>query len=157
MQSGRIPNRSITASSYWDWFHGPYRARLNIQKQGMLIAAWSARRNDLKQWIAVDLGNMFNVTRLATQGRQDLGEWVKTYSIKYRKHGQRWELYTEDGRVRVSSYVNTCTLSATCIHHSTPIGDFRVAFRLCFKAIPSAKPFIQKLVLFTHKFWFIYM
>ena len=31
------------------------------------------------------------------------------------------------------------------------IGDFRVAFRLCFKASPSAKPFIWKLVLFTCK------
>ena len=37
------------------------------------------------------------------------------------------------------------------------IGDFRVAFRLCFKVSPSVKPFIWKLVLFTHKFWFIYM
>ena len=27
----------------------------------------------------------------------------------------------------------------------TPIGDFRVAFRLCFKASPSAKPFIWKI------------
>ena len=33
------------------------------------------------------------------------------------------------------------------------IGDFRVAFRLCFKASPSAKPFIWKLVSFTRKFW----
>ena len=32
-----------------------------------------------------------------------------------------------------------------------PIGDFRVAFRLCFKASPSAKPFVWKLVLFTCK------
>ena len=33
-------------------------------------------------------------------------------------------------------------------------GDFRVAFRLCFKASPSAtESFIWKLVLFTRKFW----
>ena len=32
------------------------------------------------------------------------------------------------------------------------IGDFRVAFHLCFKASPSVKPFIWKLVLFTCKF-----
>ena len=38
------------------------------------------------------------------------------------------------------------------------IGDFRVVFRLCFKASPSAKPYIWKLfVLFTRKFWFIYI
>ena len=40
---------------------------------------------------------------------------------------------------------------------TTEIGDFRVAFRLCFKASPSAKPFIWKSVLFTCKFWFIYV
>ena len=36
-------------------------------------------------------------------------------------------------------------------------GDFQVAFGLCFKASPSAKPFIWKLVLLTRKFWFICM
>ena len=29
------------------------------------------------------------------------------------------------------------------------MGDFRVVFLLCFKARPSVKPFIWKLVLFT--------
>ena len=37
------------------------------------------------------------------------------------------------------------------------IGDFRVAFHICFKASPSAKPFILKLVLFKCKVWFIYI
>ena len=32
------------------------------------------------------------------------------------------------------------------------IGNFRVSFRLRFKARPSAKPFVWKLVLFTRKF-----
>ena len=49
------------------------------------------------------------------------------------------------------------TFCATCIRKIHALGDFRVAFRLCFKASPSAKPFIWKLVLFTRKFWFIYM
>ena len=34
---------------------------------------------------------------------------------------------------------------------SFPTGDFRVAFCLCFKASPSVKPFIRKLVLFLCK------
>ena len=37
------------------------------------------------------------------------------------------------------------------------IGDFRVAFRLCFKASSRVKPFIWKLVLFTCKWTNIYM
>ena len=41
---------------------------------------------------------------------------------------------------------------AAMLISSPPIGDFRVVFRLCFKASPSAKPFIWKTVLFTCKF-----
>ena len=41
--------------------------------------------------------------------------------------------------------------------HGEEIGDFRVAFRLCFKASPIAKPDVWKLIFFTRKFWFIYM
>ena len=38
------------------------------------------------------------------------------------------------------------------------IGDFWVAFRLCFKASPGAKPFMWiSYFLFTRKFCFIYM
>ena len=35
--------------------------------------------------------------------------------------------------------------------------NFQVAFCLCFRASPGAKPFKWKLVLFTRKFWFIYL
>ena len=37
------------------------------------------------------------------------------------------------------------------------IGDFQVVLHLCFKASSSSKRLIWKLVLFTCKFWFIYM
>ena len=49
----------------------------------------------------------------------------------------------------VSGWFSWSTFST----HSEPgrIGDFRVAFCLCFKASPSTKPFIWKLVLFTCK------
>ena len=51
-----------------------------------------------------------------------------------------------------------CGSSAISVRVSYTVGDFRVVFHLCFKVIgPSAKPFKWKLVLFTCKFWFIYM
>ena len=34
-------------------------------------------------------------------------------------------------------------------NYGNAISDFQVAFRLCFKASPGAKPFIWKLILFT--------
>ena len=43
-------------------------------------------------------------------------------------------------------YTNNVEVT-TCRKHT--IGDFPVAFYLCFKARPSAKPFIWELVLFT--------
>ena len=46
---------------------------------------------------------------------------------------------------------------ATKRSRSSTVGDFRVAFQLCFKASPGAKPFIWELVLFTCKCWFIYI
>ena len=39
----------------------------------------------------------------------------------------------------------------TSFTRGSEVGDFRVAFRLSFKASPGAKPFIWKLVLFTCK------
>ena len=43
------------------------------------------------------------------------------------------------------------------IDEMNPRGNFQVAFPLCFKARPSAKPFMWKLIIFTLKLWFIYM
>ena len=47
------------------------------------------------------------------------------------------------------THVTPC--KATFTDHSCRIGNFRVAFRFCFKASPGVKPFIWKLVLFTCK------
>ena len=53
------------------------------------------------------------------------------------------------GLARCSQYCHKSCLYATSLFPS--IGDFRVAFCLCFKASPSAKPFIWIFVLFTCK------
>ena len=64
-----------------------------------------------------------------------------------------------DDNKKVMSFTRTATFIGPLKKTLRPvtIGDFRVVFHLCFKASPSAKPFIWKLVLFTRKFWFIYM
>lgn len=53
LQSGDIPDDAITASSQWDGNHGPIRARLNSARSGAKTGAWSAKYNDLGQWIQV--------------------------------------------------------------------------------------------------------
>ena len=101
MQSGSISDESIRASSSQDRYHGPYRARLHLKKEGILSSAWSAKYNDRKQWIIVNLGSLFTITRIATQGRNDKDQWVKSYRMDYSKYGLSWIHYVEDGRVRV--------------------------------------------------------
>lgn len=54
MQSGRIHNSKITASSNWDPFHAAFRARLHHGKAGRFIGAWSAKTNNRYQFLQVN-------------------------------------------------------------------------------------------------------
>jgi hypothetical protein len=83
MQSGAIPDERITASSMHSQNVAPARARLGTTKVGSLAGAWTAHINDTQPCIQVDLVNLTTVTRVATQGRSDRAEWVKTYSVQY--------------------------------------------------------------------------
>jgi len=83
IKSGKIPDSAITATTIYNQYTGPERARLDTVKSGSFIGAWVPRTQDIGQWIQVDLGKITKITRLATQGRQDAAQWVKSYSISY--------------------------------------------------------------------------
>lgn len=94
IQSGRIKNAAMTASSQWDKFHAPFRARLHIARQGRYIGSWSARHNNHNQWLKIDLGRTTRVTGIATQGRQDADQWVTAYYVYYSQDGVHWSRVT---------------------------------------------------------------
>ncbi|XP_030848292.1 lactadherin isoform X1 [Strongylocentrotus purpuratus] len=81
LESGAIPDSSLTASSEYDANHGPFRGRLNIARDGALYGGWSAKTNDLNQWIQVDLLATYSIVGVATQGRQDYSQWVTSFKI----------------------------------------------------------------------------
>eukprot|EP00057_Strongylocentrotus_purpuratus_P020571 XP_011675045.1 PREDICTED: uncharacterized protein LOC756501 isoform X1 [Strongylocentrotus purpuratus] len=81
LESGAIPDSSLTASSEYDANHGPFRGRLNIARDGALYGGWSAKTNDLNQWIQVDLLATYSIVRVATQGREDYSQWVTSFKI----------------------------------------------------------------------------
>ena len=97
MESGVITDAQITASSQWDDDHAAYQARLHFQKQGNKRGSWSSRRNDRNQWLQVDLGSYTTVTRVATQGRNRLDQWVTKYRLQYSDDGLNFHLYKELG------------------------------------------------------------
>jgi len=99
--NGRLPNKYITASSIWDRNHAAWLARLHRKKQGRYVGGWSARHNNRLQWIQFDLRGYKRIYKVATQGRQDINQWVTKYKIAYSQNGRRWVFYKKYSRVVV--------------------------------------------------------
>ena len=58
---------------------------------GGRTGAWSAKLNNKGQWLEVNLGETTKVTMVATQGRYDYDQWVKSYKVAYSKYGGHFE------------------------------------------------------------------
>ena len=104
MKSGKLPNSAITATTSYNQYYSPERARLDTVKSGSLAGAWIPKSQDVGQWIQVDLGKITKITRVATQGRQDAAHWVKSYSITYSVKGGPFLPYN-DNQVRKSERI----------------------------------------------------
>ena len=87
MESETISDAQISASSQWDDNHAAPQARLHFKISGNKRGGWSALKNDLNQWLQVDLGTYTRVTRVATQGRNAFNEWVTRYRLQYSNDG----------------------------------------------------------------------
>ena len=100
MENGAISDAQISASSQWDNYHGPRRARLNGKRSaGNGVGAWCAITNDIYQWLQVDLRKYTTVTRIATQGRSDWGnQWVTKYRLQYSEDGVNFHFYKALGQ-----------------------------------------------------------
>ncbi|XP_022103672.1 lactadherin-like [Acanthaster planci] len=101
MEDGRIPDGSITASSFFsnDANYAPPRARLNTQG---FPAAWAdAGQSDPNPWIQVDFNTFVYVTALITQGRGDPPynvQRVTQYQVMFSDDGEAWSQESnEDG------------------------------------------------------------
>ena len=102
LEDGKVPDRAFSASSQWDKYHRANRARLNSVATKRYRGGWSARKNNRRQWLQVKLKRRARITGLATQGRQDLNQWVRSYRISYSLTGRSFRPYKENGRVKVT-------------------------------------------------------
>lgn len=83
LQSGRLKNHMITASSVWDVNHAAHLARLHNRRRGRYMGAWFARYNTRYQWLQTDFGGAAKIIRISTQGRQDANQWVTQYYVTH--------------------------------------------------------------------------
>jgi len=99
MANGAISDGQISASSQIDSSHAVTQARLHFKATAGKAGSWSARSNDVNQWLQIDLGSRHNnVTRVATQGRNDSLEWVTKYKLQYSNDGVNFQYYREQGQ-----------------------------------------------------------
>ncbi|XP_031566310.1 venom prothrombin activator oscutarin-C non-catalytic subunit-like isoform X1 [Actinia tenebrosa] len=104
MEDGRIPDSAITASSEAAVGTRASRSRLNTVSIGASgYGAWVATKNDNKQWLQIDLGDLAEVTRVATQGRQDADQWTKLYSLSYSVDNVHWVEYKANSYKKIFS------------------------------------------------------
>ena len=112
LQSGRLRNNMITASSQWDTNHAAHLARLHGRRRGRYMGAWSSKYNNRYQWLRVDFGGPAKIIRISTQGRQDADQWVTQYYVSHSLDRVHFSEYQErnsrkvkNGPVRKSSDV----------------------------------------------------
>ena len=107
MESGKILDKEITASSEWDANHAAHQGRLNFQEvveRGVRrkSGSWTARIRDQNQWLQIDLLHQESVvTSVATQGRNrnslwgEHNQWVQSYKLQYSNNGVDFEYYKD--------------------------------------------------------------
>ena len=105
LEERRVPKQVMKASSYYNFYCGPWNARLNQRRAGRNGGAWCAKRRDRGQWLHVDFGALTRVARVATQGRQNSDQWVTSYYVSYSRKGRRFIPYREKGRTKVRETV----------------------------------------------------
>lgn len=101
IQSGRIKNTQITASSMWNKYHAPYFGRLKRVRRGRYMGGWSARHNNHRQWIQVDLRQIIKFTMISTQGRKLAKQWVTRYTVSYSVDCVHFVPYNQRDRLKV--------------------------------------------------------
>lgn len=99
MESGKLLDSAITASSYYANEFKPYNARLNKHYGN---CAWIPRSGlQHNSWIEVDLGGLTRVTGIATQGRRTYTQWVTSYTVSYSNDRQYWKFCEESGTSKI--------------------------------------------------------
>ena len=101
IQSGRIKNSQITASSMWNKYHAPYLGRLKRGRTGRYMGGWAARHNNHRQWIMFDLHRVIKLTMISTQGRKLAKQWVTRYTVSYSVDCVHFVPYKQRDRLKV--------------------------------------------------------
>ncbi|KAB5554246.1 hypothetical protein PHYPO_G00048150 [Pangasianodon hypophthalmus] len=97
LESLRVKDAQLQASSYKRRGLGPHRGRLNIQsgiEDGDIYdGAWCALHEDKKQWLQVDALRATRFTGVIIQGRSSIWSWnwVETFKVQFSNDSISWK------------------------------------------------------------------
>ena len=106
MEKGGIRDRQMSASSEYNSGHRAQNGRLNFLAHSGRTGAWSAKVNDVNQWLQVDFEQQTVMTGISTQGRTDCcNQFVKTYIVLYSNDGVKFKPYKEQNQTKVKNNI----------------------------------------------------
>ncbi|XP_078353422.1 uncharacterized protein LOC144638115 isoform X2 [Oculina patagonica] len=131
MESGKIADSQLTASSQYDGDHAASRGRLNMQKEGTKRGGWVSRHRNVNQYLQVDLGIVNTVMKVASQGRADYPQMVTKYKLEYSLDGTTFQAYRETGQVEDKIFDGNNDQNTIVTHEITnpPITARYIRFR----------------------------
>ncbi|XP_071483328.1 uncharacterized protein [Diadema antillarum] len=86
MMDGQIPDTSVTSSSCYSRYFCASHARLNVPE-----SSWLAAKNDYSQWIRADLGAVYSISGVMTQGQSNLDQWVTSFTLSHSVSNNQWD------------------------------------------------------------------
>ncbi|KAL9955705.1 hypothetical protein ACROYT_G037065 [Oculina patagonica] len=97
LESYKIPDSSVKAST-----GNAINGRLHFFPKVGQKGGWVAENIIERTWFQVDFGSWTKVTRISTQGRQDVDQWVTKYRVSYSYDGVFFKYYKENsGDVKI--------------------------------------------------------
>ncbi|XP_043112503.1 probable carboxypeptidase X1 [Puntigrus tetrazona] len=97
LESLKVKDSQIQASSYKRMGLGPHRGRLNIQsgvEDGDIYdGAWCARYKDQNQWLQIDAKKLTRFTAVILQGRSSIWslDYVETFKVQVSNDTIKWK------------------------------------------------------------------
>ena len=96
LEDKRVTPGALTASTYYNHHLSPWHGRLNHRW------SWSVRLRRIGQYLQVNFVELMRIKGVATQGRQDANQWVRSYTVSYSTDGMNFVSYKEGRTTKVN-------------------------------------------------------
>ena len=97
----------------------------------LITGAWTPKIQNANEWLQIDLGKQYIITKLHTQGRRGSDEYVMEFFLEFSDDGTTWKRYTN--RYGIAEVINTV------------LGRFLIQYIFSFLS------FVSKLTVLGHQ------